>query len=545
MSKRQKKPLNGENGIHRAHLWEILFYDMNNISTNFYAVIMATISYYLIGVVGVAAVLAGSLVTIMRVWDGVTDPIVGLVVDKTNGKFGKNRPFIVIGQVIMLLTSILIFRVIPNIPTEGRFIAYIIFYLCYIIGYTCQCVVTKSAQSCITNDPEQRPLFSMFDSVFQILVFTVAYPIYTTSYLVPKYTYTTATHADEIAALIEKSPNLANVLIPNAETGVSTLSAYYNPLFFQEMHLTFAVFSIITAIMAVIGLWRKDRIEYYGVVDAKQQVRLRDYWDVLKHNRAIQMLVVAAGSDKLAQSIFSNSTVAICVYAVICGNYSTYSAVSAITAVPIVLISIFGIRRIACRMGQKQSLYVGSIGAIFFAVLFLLLFVVGDPSSLVLPTFSLTKPSTWLSLFNVTSWSGFGVLYILLYILMRGSNSLASTIVIPMTGDCADYEVYRTGRYVPGLMGTLFSFVDKIISSFATTIVALVYASIGFTVALPTVETPASDSLFVATLFLFVGIPIIGWVLNVICMHFYPLDKKKMEEIEASIAEMKKNGTIN
>lgn len=29
----------------------------------------------------------------------------------------------------------------------------------YIIGYTCQCVVTKSAQSCLTNDPEQRPYY--------------------------------------------------------------------------------------------------------------------------------------------------------------------------------------------------------------------------------------------------------------------------------------------------------------------------------------------------------------------------------------------------
>ena len=29
-----------------------------------------------------------------------------------------------------------------------------------------------------------------------------------------------------------------------------------------------------------------------------------------------------------------------------------------------------------------------------------------------------------------------------------------------MTADCADYVVYRSGRYVPGLMGTLFSFVE-------------------------------------------------------------------------------------
>ncbi len=35
-----------------------------------------------------------------------------------------------------------------------------------------------------------------------------------------------------------------------------------------------------------------------------------------------------------------------------------------------------------------------------------------------------------------------------------------------MTADCADYEVYRTGKYVPRPDGHLFSFVDKLVSSF-------------------------------------------------------------------------------
>ena len=104
-------------------------------------------------------VLAGSIVTIMRVWDGVTDPFVGYIVDKTNGKFGKNRPFIVAGQVIMFLSTLVMFRLIPLIPSAARFGVFIVIYAVYIVGYTCQCVVTKSAQSCLTNDPKQRPVF--------------------------------------------------------------------------------------------------------------------------------------------------------------------------------------------------------------------------------------------------------------------------------------------------------------------------------------------------------------------------------------------------
>ena len=47
-----------------------------------------------------------------------------------------------------------------------------------------------------------------------------------------------------------------------------------------------------------------------------------------------------------------------------------------------------------------------------------------------------------------------------------------------MTADCADYEVYRTGKYVPGMMGTLFSLVDKLISSFAPLLTGVAFAAI-------------------------------------------------------------------
>ena len=42
----------------------------------------------------------------------------------------------------------------------------------------------------------------------------------------------------------------------------------------------------------------------------------------------------------------------------------------------------------------------------------------------------------------------------LLVIAWSGVQALSSSIVITMTADCADYEVYRTGKYVPGLMAT-------------------------------------------------------------------------------------------
>ena len=48
-----------------------------------------------------------------------------------------------------------------------------------------------------------------------------------------------------------------------------------------------------------------------------------------------------------------------------------------------------------------------------------------------------------------------------------------------------------------------------------------------------------TSGLFWVTIFLFVGMPILGWVASLIAMRFYPLDKEKMIEIQAKITEMK------
>ncbi len=120
-----------------------------------------------------------------------------------------------------------------------------------------------------------------------------------------------------------------------------------------------------------------------------------------------------------------------------------------------------------------------------------------------------------------------------------GFTSISGNIVIPMTADCADYEVYRSGKYVPGMMGTLFSFVDKLISSLAPLITGIVFSLIGFADALPDVNTPYSTKLHVTAVLLMYGVLVLGLICNLIGMHFYPLTKEKMAEIQDEIAEIK------
>lgn len=104
------------NGIHRVPLWRIGCFALNNTATNLYLFLMNYATYYLMGWVGVGMMVASSLTMAMRIWDGVTDPFVGFMVDKTNGKFGKNRPFMVIGNILLAVTSFVAFHVTHNLP---------------------------------------------------------------------------------------------------------------------------------------------------------------------------------------------------------------------------------------------------------------------------------------------------------------------------------------------------------------------------------------------------------------------------------------------
>ena len=71
-----------EDGIHFVPVWRIIGFSGANMAVNLYMGLTMIMSFYLNGYVGMAVVLASSFSTITRLWDGVTDPIVGFFVDK-------------------------------------------------------------------------------------------------------------------------------------------------------------------------------------------------------------------------------------------------------------------------------------------------------------------------------------------------------------------------------------------------------------------------------------------------------------------------------
>ena len=466
----------------RASPWQIGFFVLNNTATNLYLFAFMFVSYYATGIAGLLVIAVSSIIMFMRIWDGVTDPIIGFFIDKTESKLGKFRPFMLLGNLIMAILALVVFKTTHLVPKDIRLLYFIVMYGLYIIGYTFQTACTKAAQTVLTNDPKQRPLFTLFDAIYNTILF------------------------------IGGQTFISTVLVPKHKG--------FTQGFFDEMLLYFITLSAVFTVLAVISIWKKDVKENWGGIKA-EKVRFRDYWPVIRRNRPLQMLIVSAATDKLATLTKTNAVTNVIIYGVLMGSYALSGKLQMISAIPTIIITFLGIAY-ARKLGLKKAYVLSTWLCIVLSVVLFVFLRAIDMKSLTLAPLS-----------NAT------IVYLVLFSLLGGVSAIGTNIVIPMIADTSDYELYHSGNYIPGMIGTIFSFVDKLISSVATTIIGAGLAMIGFKTAFPKIDTPSTPALFWMGMLFFIGMPILGWVASLIAMRYYELDGEKMKEIQQIIHDRK------
>lgn len=490
--------MNENNGVNRAKLYQLALFPMNNGATNVYFVLILTyVSQFGNAVLGLAMLFASFMVTGMRVFDAITDPIIGALMDKTNTKFGKFRPFMVIGNAIMAISVFLLYVLTPFVPETMMWLRYVLFVLLYavwVIGYTFQTSVTRSAQPVLTNDPKQRPLFTVFNTV----------------------------------------GSLAGMGVMQGVGMVMAWDSFagdYNHKWYTIMTFVGIVISALLTLLAIIGIAEKDNEKYFGIGGGQQEaLKLSEYVSIVKANKPLQRLMIAGGGCKLALAIAQNVTVLIMLYGCMMGNYDTFNmvfmALGYVFSAPFFLLTV----RTSQKHGQKKSLmtYVAVALACYVGVLALLMmWQQGNPN------------------FNLSLWGENGLsinLYTVLFVLFfgvgYGAYYATADMPIPMVADCADYETYRSGKFIPGIMGTLFSLVDKLVSSLASAVVSVALLCIGIA-DLPTKTTPYSEGMNWVVIVLFCIIPMIAWALTLISMKGYSLDGQRVKTIQAVNAARK------
>lgn len=480
-----------ELSYNNAKLWQLALFSLNNAATNLYLALMGYVTYYANGIVGLGVFLLSMVLTLMRVFDGITDPVIGFLLDKTEGRYGKFRPFLVVGNILLASSSIVLFYTNHLVPKPFRLIYFILVYGVYIIGYTFQTVVAKSGQTIITNNPKQRPLATYFDSMFVMAAYGGTI-LMVSNYLIPKY------------------------------------GSFLNPKLFEEFVLIIVVLSMICTGLAIVGIWQKDQKKFYGVQrGSKEKIRKKDYIEILMHNKPIRVLTLASCSNQFVAVVYSHTTVGVMLYGILMKNYSIAGLIGIVVALPTLLVVSAGIK-VAQAFGQKRALILATWCAVLFQWIMVLVLLFGN-----ITTIS----------FVPSKINGITILFVFVFSVLNGCKSIINNMVVPMIADCCDYEMTRSGKYVPGLMGALFSFAEKAVSAFGTAFVGIVLTIIGFGKVLPQVSDPVTDVLKWTTLFLFCGVPILGWFLTLLAMHFYDLDKKTMQKVHRINAGLEEDET--
>jgi Na+/melibiose symporter-like transporter len=115
---------------------------------------MFLLAYFYTDVFGLSAGIMGTLFLVSRVLDAVTDPLMGLLVDRTRTRYGQFRPFLLWGAIPFGIVCMLTFYT-PDFSAQGKIIYACVTYILLTLVYTFV-NVPYCAMPGVTADPKER-----------------------------------------------------------------------------------------------------------------------------------------------------------------------------------------------------------------------------------------------------------------------------------------------------------------------------------------------------------------------------------------------------
>ena len=465
--------------------WQLILAPASACIPTMFIILLTFASYVATGVYGVSTVLAGYIITGTRVFDAITDPLIGLWCDRFESKWGRARPLTIIGWAIMSVSVFAMFKLGLGAGLgKLSVLVFILIYLVYILGYTIFNIGSGLVQPIMGKNLKDRAILARGQTVYTtVLSSTISMILAAT--LMPKHNYRMGLplFADLCVMVILASA----VLIAITYIAVTTSG---------------------TDVMA----------SYKGM--SKDPIKMKDALDLVLHNRDMQMYTIAAASDKLALQTASNSAITVMIFGIIIGNYKFNASLNLVNMFVTLALLFFFVSRLAGKSGlKKANILWTSTSIAMYALMWVFLLCVDTLQITVNPVLK--------------------VVFIVLYCAMGASKMATSCVSNPLRYDIIDYEFSRSGRYMPALVNTVYSFIDKLISSLASTIVALSVATIGYTEGMPQATDELTSGVFWVGTFLWLGVPIIGYVCTLVAMRWYKLDKKTMDEVQRKNAELR------
>lgn len=466
----------------KAKLSEKIGYGFGDMSSSmFWKIFSYYLPFFYSNIFGLSLAHAGTLLLVTKLYDAISDPVMGLIADRTSTRWGKYRPYLLWIALPFAIAGILAFYT-PQ--TDNYTFKHIYAYVTYILMmtvYTAINVPYGAMLGVVTDDSREKSVFSSFRMFFAFIGSFISMGIFepllrlrssVMGTLPEKWTIADSAPLDWTIAL----------------TVIGTICAI---LFF----LTFAMTRehVTESEMAKAEETHKEEKRNSIMDDLKALFCNAPWWLLL--GGGISLLLFNCIRGGAAAYYFADVLGVKAIYTL--AIFLTVGEISQLVGVVVTV-------PISEKIGKKATFIAVLVAITVFAAAVALL-----PE---------TPAGMWMLMAA--------------QILICIAIGISSPLLWSMFADVADYSEYKNGSASTGLIFSSSSMAQKFGAAFGSAIVLWVLMAFGYDNAKDAVQTPEALATINA---LISWIPAVGSAVGVLIMAFYPLTDRKMSEIREGL----------
>ncbi|MBR0163985.1 MAG: MFS transporter [Lachnospiraceae bacterium] len=134
-----------------------------------FLIINSFFAVFLTKALGMPAALVGTIPLVGKIWDAITDPIMGNITDRTRSRFGAKRFYIMIGSIVSAITFVLLWVPSPSDSVAVKYVFYFTMYCLFNTGFTVLMVPYNGLLPDMMDDYAMRAKFSNMRMVWSTI----------------------------------------------------------------------------------------------------------------------------------------------------------------------------------------------------------------------------------------------------------------------------------------------------------------------------------------------------------------------------------------
>ena len=453
------------------------FGDMS--SSMFWKLFSYFLPFFYSNVFGLSLADAGVLMLVTRIWDAVSDPMMGIIADRTKTRWGKYRPYLLFFALPFALCGILLFTT----PENGKVVWAYVTYLLMMTVYTGINVPYGSLLNVMTADSDEKSVLSSYRMFFA--------------------------YGGSFIALFAWEP-LCNMFDKTriATEGTGGLEAIStNPAAWQNAMIVIASCCLVLFLLSF--LLTKEHVKSESTVSVGQDLKL------LLKNKPWWILIGAA----LASNLFNT----------VRGTTTAYFFADYIQQ----MVSLDG--KWAFLVSAGIFLSIGEIANMAGVVLAVPMSRhLGKKSTYILSMAALICLS--IAFFFLPATAGGYWAMLAFQLVISVFTGVISPLVWSMYADVADYSELKDGTASTGLIFSSASMAQKFGGAFGGSAVMWLLAAFGYNTIAGAVQT---ETAILGLRILMSWVPALVAALSILVVWFYPLTKKRMSAVQAELATIR------